>query len=181
MGCRSISDDEEMQPIGMVLDEASLHVSEEDAEAFHQFLDEARLHVSEQDADAFHQSRSLYVSHDTCHGTRGGGDQMTKHQAAAPVRDDVGFFDSVTATGSLRKLSKPKNESIRTGTKRRLEGTVFIIGDYENGTVHKRQAAPRTSTSGPTRWRKGLVSRCAEARQQAITRGAEATAVVEQV
>ena len=48
---------------------------------------------------------------------------MTKHQATATARDDDGFFDSVMATGSLRKLTKPKNESIRTGTKRPLEGT----------------------------------------------------------
>jgi len=196
VGDRSMSDDDEMQAIGMD-------------------LDEAKLHVSEQDADAFHQSRSLYVSYDTCHGNRGGGDemskdqdeatdrvddgffdsvmatdtchgirggggQMTKHQAAAPARDDDGFFDSVMATGSLRKLTKPKNAPIRTRTKRPLQGTLFIIGDYEDGADHKRQAAPRTNTSGPTRWRKGLVARCSEARQQAITREAEATAVVEQ-
>ncbi len=104
---------------------------------------------------------------------------MTKHQAAAPASDDDGFFDSVMATGSLSKLTKPKNEPIRTGTKRPLQGTL-IIGDYEDGTDHKRQAAPRTSTSGPTRWRKSIVARCLEARQQAITREAETTAVVEQ-
>ena len=99
-----LSDDGEMQPGGMGLNEASLHVSEEDAEAFHQFLDEARLHVSERDADAFHQSRSLYVSYDTCHGTRGGGDEMSTDQDEATVRDDDVFIDSVMATGTCHGI-----------------------------------------------------------------------------
>ena len=195
VGDRSMSDDDEMQAIGMD-------------------LDEAKLHVSEQDADDFHQSRSLYVSYDTCHGNRIGGDEMskdqeeataciddgffdsvmatgtchgicggrdqrTKHQAAASAFDDDGFFDSVMATGSLSKLPKPKNEPIRSGTKRPLQRTL-TIGDYEDGTDHKRQAASRTSTSGPFRWRKDLVARCLEARQQAIIREAGTTAVVDQ-
>lgn len=190
-----ITDDDEMQAIGMD-------------------LEEAKLLVSEQDAEYFHQSRSLYVSCDTshgnliggnemskdhdeatariddgffdsvmatgtCHGIRGGGGQMTKQQSAAPAFDDDGFFDSVMATGSLSKLPKPKNEPIRKGTKRPLQRNL-TIGDYEDGTDHKRQAAPRTSTSGSTRWRKDLVARCLEARQQAITREAETTAVVDQ-
>ena len=190
-----ITDDDEMQAIGMD-------------------LEEAKLLVSEQDVDVLHQSGSLYVSCDTshgnliggdemskdhdeatariddgffdsvmatgtCHGIRGGGGQMTKQQSAAPAFDDDGFFDSVMATGSLSKLPKPKNEPIRTGTKRPLQRTL-TIGDYEDGTDHKRQAAPRTSTSGSTRWRKDLVARCLEARQQAIIREAETTAVVDQ-
>ena len=186
----SMSDDDEMQPGGMD-------------------LAEARLHVSEQ--DAFHQSRSLYVSYDTghgtrgggdempkdqdeatardddgffdsvmatgtCHGTRGGGGHMTKHQATAIARDDDGFFDSVMATGSLRERTKSKTVSIRTGTKRPLEGTIFILDDNDDGTDHKRQAAPRTTTSGPTRWRKGLLTRCEDSRRYPIIQLAEATA-----
>ena len=197
-----LSDDGDTQPVGTDVNEASIHVPDEDAEVFNQFLDEARLHGTRGDGDELpkdtcHGTRGdgdempkdqdeatardddgffdSVMATGTCHGTRGGGGHMTKHQATATARDDDGFFDSVMATGSLRERTKPKNDSIRTGTKQPLEGT-FIIGDYDDGTDHKRQAAPRTTTSGPTRWRKGLVSRCAEARQQAFTREAEATA-----
>ncbi len=152
----SMNDNGEMKPVGM-----DLH--------------EAKLHVSEQDAEAFHQSRSLYVSYDTGHGTRGCGDEMTKHQGEATARDDDGTQDSVMATGSLRKRTKPKNESSCKGTKRQLEGTLFIIGGDDGGTDDKRKAAPRTPTRGPTRWQLDLVSRCEQARQQAIIRDAEAT------
>ena len=101
---------------------------------------------------------------------------MTKHQATAIARDDDGFFDSVMATGSLRERTKCTTVSIRTGTKRPLEGTVVIFDDNWEDTDDNRQAAPRTTTSGPTRWRKGLVFRFEDSRRQAITREAEATA-----
>ena len=184
-----LSDDGETQPVDTDVHEASIHVPDEDAEVFNQFLDEARLHGTRGDGDELPKDTCHGTRGDgdempkdqdeatgSCHGTRGGGGHMTKHQATAIARDDDGFFDSVMATGSLCQRTKSTTVSIRTGTKRPLEGTLFIIGDYDDGTDHKRQAAPRTTTSGPTRWRKGLVSRCADSRQQAITREAGATA-----
>jgi hypothetical protein len=179
----------------MDLEEAKLLVSEDEADDFHQSRslyvscdtshgnliggdemskdhDEATARID----DGFFDS---VMATSTCHGIRGGEDQMTKHQAAASAFDDDGFFDSVMATGSLSKLPKPKNEPIRSGTKRPLQRNL-TIGDYEDGTDHKRQAAPRTSTSGPFRWRKDLVARCLKARQQAIIREAETTAMVDQ-
>jgi hypothetical protein len=164
----SMSDNDEMQPGGMD-------------------LDEARLHGTRGDGDE--------LPKDTCHGTRGDGDEMPKDQDEATARDDDGFFDSVMATGtchgtrgggghmtkhqatgSLRERTKSKTVSIRKGTKRPLEGTVVILDDDFDDTDDKRQASPRTTTSGPTRWRKGLVSRCEDSRRHAIPQAAEATA-----
>ena len=186
-----LSDDGETQPVGTDVTEASIHVPDEDAEVFNQFLDEAGLHGTRGDGDELpkdtcHGTRGggdeMPKDQDdatgSCHGTRGGGGHMTKHQATAIARDDDGFFDSVMATGSLRERTTCTTVSIRTGTKRPLEGTVVILDDNFDDIDDTRQPAPRTTTSGPTRWRKGLLSRCADSRRDPIIQSAEATSRV---